>query len=75
MATKGWETWNRTKIHGFKGRCPTVRRSPNETLEVYQFFTVFQLHIPREEIFFDLSSFYAHPAQHFVESGHHRMRS
>src|SRR3989338_3087516 len=25
----GWETWNRTKIHGFKGRCPTIRRSPN----------------------------------------------
>gem|GEM_PF-6550831 len=23
-------TWNRTKIHGFKGRCPTIRRSPND---------------------------------------------
>src|ERR1700722_16407272 len=22
-------TWNRTKIHGFKGRCPAFRRSPN----------------------------------------------
>ena len=27
--TACWETWNRTKIHGFKGRCPTFRRSPN----------------------------------------------
>ena len=25
-----WEAWNRTKIHGFKGRCPTIRRPPNE---------------------------------------------
>ena len=24
-----WETWIRTMIHGFKGRCPTIRRSPN----------------------------------------------
>ena len=23
-----WGTWNRTKIHSFKGCCPTVRRSP-----------------------------------------------
>ena len=30
--SKCWETWNRTKIHGFKGRCPTVRRSPNITI-------------------------------------------
>src|SRR3989344_4261047 len=26
---QGWGTWNRTKINGSKGHCPTVRRSPN----------------------------------------------
>ncbi|MDQ5952415.1 MAG: hypothetical protein QG626_543 [Patescibacteria group bacterium] len=25
----GSETWDRTKIHGFKGRCPAIRRSRN----------------------------------------------
>ena len=25
-----WETWIRTMIHGSKGRCPTIRRSPNK---------------------------------------------
>ncbi len=29
LAHVGWGTWNRTKINGFKGHCPTVRRSPN----------------------------------------------
>ena len=27
-----WGTWDRTKIHGFKGRRPTIRRSPNRSL-------------------------------------------
>ena len=27
---KCWGTWNRTKILGFKGPCPTFRRSPNK---------------------------------------------
>ncbi len=29
LALVGWETGNRTPIKGFKGLCPTVRRSPN----------------------------------------------
>ena len=29
LARVGWETGNRTPIKGFKGLCPTVRRSPN----------------------------------------------
>ena len=30
LAQVCWETWNRTKINGFKGHCPTFRRSPNK---------------------------------------------
>ncbi len=29
-----WGTWIRTKIDGFKGRCPTVRRSPKKNLSL-----------------------------------------
>lgn len=29
-----WGTWIRTMIHSSKGCCPTIRRSPNDSLEV-----------------------------------------
>ena len=39
------ETWIRTMIHGFKGRCPTIRRSRNiiDRASLYQNTAVFQL--------------------------------
>src|SRR5258708_263771 len=30
LSQTGWGTWTRTKIEGFKGPCPTIRRSPNK---------------------------------------------
>ncbi len=29
VSAQSWEAWNRTKIAAFKGRSPTVRRSPS----------------------------------------------
>ena len=30
LAKDGWGTWIRTMADGFKGRCPTTRRSPKD---------------------------------------------
>ena len=43
LAKDCYGTWNRTKIHSFKGCCPTFRRSRNDYLIVSTLNTFFRI--------------------------------